>query len=107
MFGPARVAVYVDGCFWHGCPQHGNRPARNAAYWAGKLDRNRQRDADTDAQLTAAGWLAVRLWEHEPPEEAARRVAHVVRQRRMRMQNKTSRRGAEAGSAGWADGETP
>lgn len=82
VFGPAKVAVYVDGCFWHGCPQHGNRPTRNADYWAAKLDRNRRRDADTDAQLTAAGWLALRLWEHEPPEEAASRVASVVSQRR-------------------------
>lgn len=85
VFGPAKVAVYIDGCFWHGCPQHGNRPTRNAAYWAAKLDRNRRRDADTDARLIAAGWLALRLWEHEPPEEAASHVASVVRHRRAKM----------------------
>lgn len=82
VFGPARVAVYIDGCFWHGCPQHGHRPTSNAGYWAAKLERNRQRDADTDAQLAAAGWLVVRLWEHEPLEEVARRVADAVRERR-------------------------
>lgn len=82
VFGPSRVAVYIDGCFWHGCPEHGNRPASNAGYWAAKLEHNRQRDADTDAQLAAAGWLVVRLWEHEPLEEAALRVASAVRERR-------------------------
>ncbi|WP_445189933.1 very short patch repair endonuclease [Pseudonocardia sp. Cha107L01] len=81
VFGPARVAVYVDGCFWHGCAHHGNRPARNSEYWEAKLDGNRRRDADTDAKLTAAGWLSLRVWEHEPVEDAAARIAASVRRR--------------------------
>ena len=84
VFGPARVAVYVDGCFWHGCPQHGRQPAANPGYWSVKLARNRNRDADTDTQLTAAGWRVVRVWEHEPPKEAAERVAAVVLARRLK-----------------------
>lgn len=84
VFGPARVAVYVDGCFWHSCPQHGRQPTANPGYWSPKLARNRSRDADTDAQLVAAGWHVVRVWEHESPEEAARRVADIVLARRFR-----------------------
>ena len=79
VFGPARVAVFVDGCFWHSCPQHGNQPRINSEYWAPKLQRNRERDADTDARLRAAGWEVVRAWEHERPGEAADRVAERVR----------------------------
>ncbi len=74
VFGPARVAVFVDGCFWHGCPQHGTSPRLNSAYWSAKLQRNRARDLDTDAQLTRAGWLVVRGWEHEKPSEFSARV---------------------------------
>lgn len=82
VFGPARVVVYVDGCFWHGCPQHG-RPstAANPAYWAEKMERNRARDSDTDLRLTEAGWAVVRVWEHEDPQKVARRVAELVRAR--------------------------
>jgi DNA mismatch endonuclease (patch repair protein) len=82
VFGPARVAVYVDGCFWHGCPDHGTRPQSNAAWWAEKLRRNRERDAETDAALRAAGWLPMRFWEHEAPERAARTVLAAVSARR-------------------------
>jgi DNA mismatch endonuclease (patch repair protein) len=85
VFGPAKVALYVDGCFWHGCPDHG-RPvtAANPEYWSAKMERNRARDADTDRRLTEAGWLVVRAWEHEPPEDVALRVAEIVRQRSRR-----------------------
>jgi DNA mismatch endonuclease (patch repair protein) len=89
VFGPARVAVYVDGCFWHGCPEHGNRPASNQAYWAPKLAGNRARDIDTDRRLRAAGWEVVRVWEHEDPTEAATRVRELV----------AARRGPKAGGA--------
>lgn len=74
VFGPARVAVFIDGCFWHGCPEHGNRPQTNEQWWADKLERNRQRDRDTDTRLQAAGWQVLRVWEHEEPQDAARRV---------------------------------
>ncbi len=62
VFGPAKVAVYIDGCFWHGCPEHGNQPRANSGYWGPKLRHNRDRDADTDRHLLDAGWLAVRAW---------------------------------------------
>ncbi|MFC5061137.1 very short patch repair endonuclease [Actinomycetospora atypica] len=83
VFGPSRVAVFIDGCFWHGCPEHGNpRPRSNAWYWPEKIQRNRDRDADTDRRLAAAGWLVVRAWEHDPPEHVAEVVAGAVAARR-------------------------
>lgn len=78
VFGPAGVAVFVDGCFWHRCPEHSTSPSANAAYWRAKLERNVARDrADNDA-LEAAGWTVVRIWEHEDPVEAAERVEAAV-----------------------------
>lgn len=82
VFTRRRVAVFVDGCFWHSCPEHGNQPRTNEKWWAAKLARNRNRDADTDAQLRAAGWEVVRIWEHERPEFGAARVAAAVEQSR-------------------------
>ncbi len=82
VFGPARVAVFVDGCFWHGCPLHATWPKANAEFWRGKIETNRRRDVDTDARLGAAGWDVVRIWEHEDPAEAARLIAARVRARR-------------------------
>lgn len=74
VFTGARVAVFVDGCFWHSCPDHATSPRANAEWWAAKLRRNAERDAETDAMLADAGWLVIRVWEHEDPAEAARRV---------------------------------
>ncbi|MFC0674515.1 very short patch repair endonuclease [Brachybacterium hainanense] len=83
VFGPAKVAVFIDGCFWHGCPEHGRRETRaNSAYWSGKIARNRERDADTDFRLADAGWITVRIWEHESPQTAAAHIASIVLQRR-------------------------
>ncbi|WP_078946680.1 very short patch repair endonuclease [Streptomyces sp. NRRL B-3648] len=82
LFGPAKVAVFVDGCFWHGCPQHATWPKANADFWRTKIEGNRRRDMDTDERLASAGWLAVRVWEHEDPVEAAARVVAFVRARR-------------------------
>ena len=82
VFGPVRVAVFVDGCFWHGCPQHGTRPRSNEQWWHDKLERNRWRDRDTDDRLLAAGWQVLRVWEHEDPAAAAQRVQAAVRARR-------------------------
>jgi DNA mismatch endonuclease (patch repair protein) len=84
VFGPARVAVYVDGCFWHMCPMHGTLPASNADWWRRKLERNRARDRATDAALEAAGWEVIRIWEHEDPVAAAERIAAAVNRRRPR-----------------------
>lgn len=82
MFGPARVAVYVDGCFWHGCPVHATWPRSNEAYWREKIYTNRLRDRDTDERLRAAGWEVVRVWEHEDMASAAERLEKIVRERR-------------------------
>lgn len=81
VFGRARVAVFVDGCFWHRCPDHATFPRNNAAWWEAKLATNAARDADTDRRLAEAGWLVVRVWEHETVEDAAARVAAAVRSR--------------------------
>ena len=82
VFTGVRVAVFVDGCFWHGCPEH-LRPARkNAAFWTGKIDATRRRDVETDAALREAGWVVVRVWEHDDPFVAAGRVRAVVQARR-------------------------
>jgi DNA mismatch endonuclease (patch repair protein) len=70
-----KVAVFVDGCFWHCCPEHGNAPRANVAYWQWKLAKNRARDAAVDQALRRGGWNVVRLWEHVPADEAAEAVA--------------------------------
>ena len=80
LFRPAKGAVYVDGCFWHGCPQHATWPKQNAEFWRDKIETNRRRDADTDQQLSESGWLVIRVWEHEDAEKAAVRVAAAVRE---------------------------
>jgi DNA mismatch endonuclease (patch repair protein) len=78
VFAGARVAVFVDGCFWHGCPLHGTRPSTNRAYWDAKLEGNRRRDAETNAVLAAAGWLPLRFWEHDDPNGVAVEIATAV-----------------------------
>jgi len=77
-FTRAKVAVFVDGCFWHHCPEHGTLPKANRAWWTEKLESNKSRDRDTDAKLDAAGWLVIRVWEHEEPATAADRVEAAV-----------------------------
>ena len=81
LFRPARVAVFVDGCFWHCCPTHGTWPKSNARWWRDKLEANVRRDRDTDRRLSDAGWEVIRIWEHEDPAEAADRVVEAVRAR--------------------------
>jgi DNA mismatch endonuclease (patch repair protein) len=76
-FTRARLAVYVDGCFWHGCPQHHVLPRANSDWWQWKVDLNRARDASTNADLREAGWQVLRIWEHTDPEEAADSVARA------------------------------
>ncbi len=82
VFTSAKVAVFVDGCFWHGCPEHATWPKNNAEFWRTKIETNRRRDLDTDRKLADAGWLAVRVWEHETVAAAAARVYEVVLSRR-------------------------
>jgi DNA mismatch endonuclease, patch repair protein len=81
LFSRAKVAVFVDGCYWHACPIHGTKPRANAAWWAEKLARNVERDRDTDRRLERLGWTTLRFWEHEDPAVAAARVSEVVRAR--------------------------
>jgi DNA mismatch endonuclease (patch repair protein) len=78
LFPNERIAVYVDGCFWHGCPTHGTWPKANAAFWREKIEANRRRDADTTERLTHGGWRVMRFWEHDDPVEAARSVARAL-----------------------------
>ncbi|MFI1165300.1 very short patch repair endonuclease [Streptomyces sp. NPDC020801] len=78
VFTRARVAVFVDGCFWHCCPEHGRQPGVNNGYWGPKLERNVSRDRAADEALTAAGWTVIRVWEHEAPEEATERIITVL-----------------------------
>jgi DNA mismatch endonuclease (patch repair protein) len=73
-----RVAVFIDGCFWHGCPQHGTRPRSNRRYWDAKLARNRARDKRDTARLEAAGWRVLRVWEHVDAEVAGAMVKRVL-----------------------------
>lgn len=79
VFTRAKVAVFVDGCFWHSCPEHGTVPKSNREWWLSKLAANRSRDRDTDIRLKAAGWTVVRIWEHENPEVAANAVVQSLK----------------------------
>ncbi|GAB2753418.1 very short patch repair endonuclease [Salinifilum aidingensis] len=81
LFRGARIAVFVDGCFWHSCPEHAHLPKSNREWWRRKLAGVVRRDRDTDAELTTAGWLVVRVWEHEDPGTAADRIERLVRER--------------------------
>lgn len=78
VFPRPRVAVFVDGCFWHGCPEHGTLPATNRDYWLPKIEENRQRDQRNTAALEACGWTVVRVWAHEDPAVVATRVARLI-----------------------------
>jgi DNA mismatch endonuclease (patch repair protein) len=81
VFTRARVAVFVDGCFWHGCPDHKLRVTANAEYWATKIARNKARDLETSRRLMEAGWAVVRIWEHDDPIHATERIADVLTSR--------------------------
>lgn len=78
VFRPQRIAVFVDGCFWHRCPEHATFPRANGEWWRSKLDATWERDRRNDALLQAAGWTVIRVWEHEAPETAAQRIAEAV-----------------------------
>ncbi|MFG2117810.1 very short patch repair endonuclease [Streptomyces sp. NPDC048710] len=77
-FTRQKVAVLLDGCFWHGCPNHATSPKGNADWWRAKLERNVMRDRETREHLSALGWAVLRFWEHEAPDAVAARVRDVV-----------------------------
>lgn len=78
VFPGRKIAIFVDGCFWHGCPEHATWPKQNAEFWRQKIEANQQRDADTNERLQSLGWTVLRFWSHQPPTEAARTVARMV-----------------------------
>lgn len=82
VFTAARLAVFVDGCFWHACPQHATQPSANAPWWSDKLKKNVARDRDTDAHLLTLGWMVLRFWEHDDMAAAARLVEESWKDRR-------------------------
>ncbi|MFI0933362.1 very short patch repair endonuclease [Streptomyces sp. NPDC021019] len=82
VFRPAKVAVFIDGCYWHGCPEHYVSPKTNPGYWSEKVARNVARDRDTDQRLSAAGWLVLRFWEHQSSDACALSIISAVRERR-------------------------
>jgi DNA mismatch endonuclease, patch repair protein len=86
VFGPTKVIVFVDGCFWHGCPDHATWPTHNAEFWREKIETNRLRDRDTDQRLADAGWEVVRVWEHEDPHEVAEQISELVQGRRKSLE---------------------
>lgn len=77
-FPGLKIAIFVDGCFWHGCPKHGTWPKQNAEFWRNKIETNRSRDKDTNVRLEAIGWKAVRVWEHESPVMATKTISRLV-----------------------------
>ncbi|MGU3292516.1 very short patch repair endonuclease [Williamsia sp. M5A3_1d] len=82
-----RLIVFIDGCFWHGCPLHATRPAANKEWWAKKLDGNIARDRRTDAALTERGWLVLRFWEHVDATDVADDIESVLARRRAHRAN--------------------
>jgi DNA mismatch endonuclease (patch repair protein) len=81
-FTRSRVAVFVDGCFWHACPLHGTAPSSNQSYWRDKLARNVARDAENDSALVAAEWLPLHVWEHEDTFSATQRIVDALKGRK-------------------------
>jgi DNA mismatch endonuclease (patch repair protein) len=82
VFPGPRLAVFVDGCFWHGCPDHGTSPRSNPVYWEAKLKRNRSRDRDVDEALSNHGWMVMRIWEHVETGDAVEAIVDALQRRR-------------------------
>jgi DNA mismatch endonuclease (patch repair protein) len=91
VFPKAKIAIFLDGCFWHGCPQHATHPKSNAEWWRTKLDKNMARDVETTEHLAAEGWTVLRFWEHEAPSEVAAHVGEVVVKRRLEQTRERER----------------
>ncbi|MFE2758986.1 very short patch repair endonuclease [Streptomyces halstedii] len=78
VFRPAKLAVFIDGCYWHGCPEHYVPPKTNSGYWSDKVSRNVTRDRDTNRRLRDAGWTVLRFWEHESPDNCVLTITATV-----------------------------
>jgi len=85
VFPRLKLAIFVDGCFWHGCPIHGTWPKSNADFWRKKIEANQARDIDTNERLREQGWLVLRFWEHESPDEVVDRIIDVVEERKSEL----------------------
>ena len=83
VFRSAKVAVFIDGCFWHRCPEHYVEPKSNREFWSSKVAGNVKRDKDTNARLRAAGWMVLRFWEHEAVDDIAMSIVEAVKSRKM------------------------
>ena len=81
VFRSVKVAIFVDGCFWHGCPIHGTQAQANAEFWRLKIRQNQERDLDTANRLKDAGWKVIRIWEHEDPVVAGEKIVSLIRKR--------------------------
>ncbi len=82
VFPKAKIAIFMDGCFWHGCPEHATQPKSNAEWWRVKLDKNMARDVETTEHLLAEGWTVLRFWEHETADGVARQISVSLAARR-------------------------
>lgn len=107
VFRPARVAVELRGCFWHGCPEHYRAPSAHSGYWAEKVERNQRRDRQMRDRLADAGWVLEVVWEHEDPQEASKRIAALVRQRRQKAGRSNTRAGAPGSASTTNHDEAP
>lgn len=87
-FPKTKVAVFIDGCFWHGCSVHRNIPTSNYDWWKNKIDENRLRDSDTDNKLRQDGWVVLRYWEHDLVERIAEEVLEIVKSSRLSEERK-------------------
>lgn len=99
IFRCEKIAVFVDGCFWHGCPEHGRVPSDRNGYWAAKLGRNMERDQRNNLALASAGWLVLRFWEHSDPAQVALEVQAAVSHRRAQAAASSRRAGASSSSS--------
>lgn len=99
-FRTSKVAVFLDGCFWHGCRDCKTIPKTNREFWRKKIDENRARDADTDRRLHEVGWISVRIWEHESLEDAVARVEAVLPARGVAKRNVVPKDDLEHGKVG-------
>jgi DNA mismatch endonuclease (patch repair protein) len=84
LFPSIKIAIFVDGCFWHGCPIHGTQAKANAQFWKEKIERNKERDIDTTKQLENAGWTVIRIWEHEDLGKVSEEIYKLVHKKRIR-----------------------